>query len=563
MHYTTFPVKPPTSRGRPPSASAPHSYNGPSSPASPNNGDMPSNGAGHNETPLPVRQLVILAIIALAEQTALNSISPYLPEMTASFPGVKPGQEGIYVGLIASAFACAQFTTNFFWGWLSDRIGRKPVILLGTVLTAASFVAFGFSRRLWHAIVIQAVLGLVNGNQGLVSTCLGEITDRSNQSKAFTYLPVIYGLGGITGPALGGLLVFHENPFQKGHPNPYPYLLPNLLAAFVLAIDAVLTMFFLEESLDGAKDLPPLGKRVKSFFTRIWQFVSLKDSPGYLGRLRNWKGTQQSQSDPDDTPSLLPTVPHDREITTGDVFNRDTVLLLITFLIFQLSNVAFNSLYPIFAEAKPPTGRSLSTKEIGLSMAFAGFFTIVFQIFFYGSIRENIGNRVSYRVSHALFVASFLLMPFVGYLDRTGFGQGKIWVWLELGVALILKTTASVGGLTSALLMVSSSIALTSECLADWARSQIPLQIMLFSANSMDWLRPCQQPVEPLALSYQVLSSPLPRKFNRRAKHLHSVFSAELRFSASFSALVSEANILKLKIGIKTTNMTRDLLLHY
>jgi MFS family permease len=222
-----------------------------------------------NETPLPVRQLVILAVIALAEQTAFNSISPYLPEMTASFPEVKEGQEGLYVGLIASAFALAQFLTNYIWGALSDRIGRKPVILLGTFLTMACFAAFGFSKKLWQAVLIQVLLGLANGNQGLVSTCLGEVTDRTNQSRAFTYLPVIYGIGAITGPAVGGLLVLEENPFKKGTPNPYPYALPNLFSAAVLLADAILIMIFLEETLEDAKDLPPLGERFGTFFTWI------------------------------------------------------------------------------------------------------------------------------------------------------------------------------------------------------------------------------------------------------------------------------------------------------
>lgn len=176
----------------------------------------------------------MLAVIALAEQTALNSISPYLPEMTKTFPEVRDGQTGLYVGLIASSFALAQFTTNFFWGWLSDKIGRKPVIIVGTFLTACCFVAFGFCRSLWQAILVQALMGLVNGNSGVVSTCLGEITDRSNQSRAFTYLPVVYGIGGITGPIVGGLLVFYKNPLHKDSPNPYPYLLPNLFSASTL-----------------------------------------------------------------------------------------------------------------------------------------------------------------------------------------------------------------------------------------------------------------------------------------------------------------------------------------
>jgi len=200
LHYQTFPTTPPTSRGRPPSSSPDRGES--------SDGNDASNHEQHHrhETPLPKLQLAVLAVIAIAEQTALNSISAYLPKMALSFPEVSKGQVGLYVGLIASCFALAQFTTNFFWGWLSDRIGRKPVVVLGTVLTAACFIAFGFCRTLWQAILVQILMGLVNGNQGIISTCLGEITDRSNQSRAFTYLPVVYGIGAITGPAVGGLL---------------------------------------------------------------------------------------------------------------------------------------------------------------------------------------------------------------------------------------------------------------------------------------------------------------------------------------------------------------------
>lgn len=464
LHYQTFPTKPPASRGRPPSSS-PQPYNGSHSHGS-------DSDEAHHESPLPKKQLAILAVIALAEQTALNSISPYLPEMASTFPEVKEGQVGLYVGLIASSFALAQFATNFFWGWLSDRIGRKPVILTGTLLTAACFVAFGFCRTLWQAIVVQMFMGLVNGNQGIVSTCLGEITDRSNQSRAFTYLPVVYGIGGITGPIVGGVLVFKDNPFHQGKPNPYPYVAPNLFAAAVLTVDLILSMLFLEESLEEAKDLPPLGKRVENLFSWLWQFTS-SSRPTYIRRLIG-KGKRDHrrhlshvEAEDEDVlgsesevsaPMLFPETSGEN-LTKKEIFNRDTILLLLTYFIFQLANISYNSLYPIFAAAPPPTGRKLSPEEIGLSLAFAGVVTIIFQIGIYGKLREKIGNKTTYRVSLAAFVAAFLMMPWVGYKDNSGpgVGSGKGWFWAELGFVLIVKTVAAVGGLTSALLLITNS----------------------------------------------------------------------------------------------------------
>ena len=476
-HYQTFSsISPPKSKGKPFSDSSNSS-----------NHDLSQPDREHHEaSPLPKKQMAILAIISLSEQTALNSISPFLPDMAASFPGVKPSQVGVYVGTIASAFALAQLATNFFWGWVSDKIGRKPVILLGTILTAACFVAFGFVRTLPQAIIVQALMGLCNGNQGVVSTCLGEITNRSNQSQAFTYLPVLYGLGGITGPIVGGLLVSPRNPFDRSKPNPYPYLPPNLLSAAVLIVDFVLTAIFLEESLEQAQYMPPLGKRVKELFSWVWQFSS-STRPHYLRRHRpsssSRSATDRSDDEDEDEPEMPELFPvgSTEDLKRSDVLNRDTILLLLTYLIFQLSNVSFNSLYPVFAQASPPTGRNLNPEEIGLSLAFAGLVTIAFQVGIFGKLRDKMGNRWAYRAGLGGFVIAFVMMPWVGYKDSgEGITKGKVWLWIEIGVALLIKTVAAVGGLTSALLLVSCVIYTFRLATNAGCRSQILRRTTLF-----------------------------------------------------------------------------------
>jgi MFS family permease len=431
-----------------------------------------SYAANHPESPLPTKQLAVLAVMALCEQTALNSIGPYLPTMVSTFPDVDdPDRVGLYVGIIVSTFALAQFITSFFWAWLSDRIGRKPVIIVGTVLTAVGFLAFGFCRALWQAILIQAFIGLVNGNQGIVSACLGEITNRSNQSKVFTYLPMIYGIGGITGPVLGGLLGSSQDS------GPYPFLVPNLVCAAILTIDFIIITIFLDESLEEARDLPHLGQRAGSLFAWIFQFISAK-RPTYLKRQKlaqvNGDAARGAASDSDTDSDIVSDSSHSSssnhmpslipENTTGftskDILNRDSIIFLSTYLIFQLSNVSFGALYTIFGQANPPTGRGLSPKEIGLSLGYAGGVAILSQMGIFGPLREKMGNVATYRTGLAGFVLVFFLMPFVGYKDNgDGGGQatstGKAWLWIELGFALLVKTVAATGGLTSALLLVS------------------------------------------------------------------------------------------------------------
>lgn len=114
-HYQTFPTKPPSVRGQPlghdtSSPSSPQSGNSRSSRSlSPHSCDRIGVHEDEDEkAPTPFKQLGVLAIISLAEQTALNSISPYLPRMAASFPEVARDQIGLYVGIIASSYALAQ-----------------------------------------------------------------------------------------------------------------------------------------------------------------------------------------------------------------------------------------------------------------------------------------------------------------------------------------------------------------------------------------------------------------------------------------------------------------------
>ncbi len=91
--------------------------------------------------------------------------------------------------------------------------------------------------------------------------------------------------------------------------------------------------------------------------------------------------------------------PSDRKSVIRQLANHRTLTLLVSYLVFQLSNISFNSLYPIFAYAPPPTGRELGPDMIGLSLSFAGLVTILFQIFAFQRLKSRLGNLGTYRIA--------------------------------------------------------------------------------------------------------------------------------------------------------------------
>lgn len=92
------------------------------------------------------------------------SIFPYVYYMILSFHlSTDTHQIALYVGLVTSAFAFAEFTSGVVWGRISDRIGRKPVLIAGLAGTAISMIVFGLAPNLPIALLGRALGGLLNG----------------------------------------------------------------------------------------------------------------------------------------------------------------------------------------------------------------------------------------------------------------------------------------------------------------------------------------------------------------------------------------------------------------
>ncbi|KAJ3574807.1 hypothetical protein NPX13_g4247 [Xylaria arbuscula] len=125
--------------------------------------------------PFPLKQLVILAICRFSEPIAFNSILAYTYVMVQDLSGGEDKDTAFYAGLLVSAYAVAEALTAIGWGALSDRYGRKPVVLVGLGGVAISSLIFGLAKSYWVALLARFIGGALNGNVAVMQTMVAEM----------------------------------------------------------------------------------------------------------------------------------------------------------------------------------------------------------------------------------------------------------------------------------------------------------------------------------------------------------------------------------------------------
>lgn len=202
--------------------------------------------------------LVFLFITVTIEVMGSSLLFPAIPFVVQQFR-----DDAVTIGLLSSSFAIAQFLAAPFLGTLSDRVGRRPVLLACALGTSISFFIFGFANTLWLLFASQIVNGLTGG---VVSTAQAYIADVSkspqDRTKNFGLLGAAAGLGFIFGPALGGVLAS------------IALKLPAFVAGGIALGNTLLGYFTLPESLKtkrtepiAAADLNPI-KQLGTLFAK-------------------------------------------------------------------------------------------------------------------------------------------------------------------------------------------------------------------------------------------------------------------------------------------------------
>jgi MFS transporter, DHA1 family, tetracycline resistance protein len=192
------------------------------------------------DQPTTKRVLRLIFFIMLMDIVGMSIIFPVAPYIVQRY-----SSDALMVTMLTVIYAGAQFFAAPALGKISDRVGRRPVLLASVFGSAVGYFIFGIGGALWVLFLSRLIDGITGGNISTASAYIIDISRPEERTKNFTLLGMAYGVGFILGPALGGVL------------GQWSLNAPVYLAGSIFLVSTALVYFLLPESL-------PVESRAKS-----------------------------------------------------------------------------------------------------------------------------------------------------------------------------------------------------------------------------------------------------------------------------------------------------------
>jgi DHA1 family multidrug resistance protein-like MFS transporter len=310
------------------------------------------------------RRIWILAFILMVVTLGFGLVIPIIPFYMESM-----GAGGLELGLLVASYALMRLIFGPIWGSLSDRVGRKPVLMIGVLGYGITMVLFGLATELWMLFVARALSGILSSATSPTTMAyVSDSTSEKERGRGMGILGAAMGVGTVLGPGLGGLV--GESSYAM------PFFIAGGMSLLALALGAI----FLPESLDVIQQRTQEGRAAKGKYS--------------LGVLHS-------------------------------AFNRQ-VLHSIGILLFMafLSSFALTTFFGIFGLYALKRFQ-YSAQEVGAILMVVGIVSAIAQGALTGPSIKRWGERRLIQLSLLLTAVGFVLMvivrDFAGVLFTTGF----------------------------------------------------------------------------------------------------------------------------------------------
>lgn len=320
----------------------------------------------------------LIALIFL-NQLGFGIVVPLLPFYGKSF-----NAPAWLIALIFSAFSVGTFFGEPFWGRLSDKYGRKPLLISTICGNCVCYFALAFAPTAWMAVLIRLCGGLSSGNGSVIQGYLADVTPPEKRTRAMSWMSASWNVGLIVGPTLGGV-------FAKPSLGPIGFQLPLFVASGLFATSAICIALFIKES--RARD-----------YTNTF-------------RPNRWAAFGEAVRNP--------------------VIGR---LFLLTFLVgFAFTGV--ESVFGLWTQARYAWG----PRDVGVAFAFVGIASAITQMTLTARLSERFGQATMLAAGMAVTMVCLALQPFstggpmtITLLSLSAIGQSVAWP----NVSAIVSQTA-------------------------------------------------------------------------------------------------------------------------
>ncbi len=335
------------------------------------------------------------------EVLGFSMVLPIIP-----FLGLSLGLNAFQVGLIMSVFSFSQLFASPVTGKLSDRFGRKPILLISQTSTLIGFLLLGIANSVWLLVAARLIDGLIGSNMTVSQAYISDVTSPQDRTKIYGYSSAVFGAGLIFGPLIGGTL------------STINYSIPMFFAAGISLISIILVILFLPESLSLKKE----NSKIK--FNDIIPFDDAK---------RFFKDS-----------------------------NVRNVLLL--FFIYSFGFMLFISSFALFAKEQV----QVTAQELGFLMAWIGILRVIFQSLLINPLQKKFGENSALSIGIISMILTMVILAFTtnyifAYIPLIflAFGTGVCRPILtsKLTKSVNKEETGSVLGVNNALSSIGQIIA--------------------------------------------------------------------------------------------------------
>jgi len=336
----------------------------------------------------PLSPLVVLFLTVLLDLIGFGIVLPLLPTYAKQL-----GASPFMIGLIAAIYSSMQFIFSPIWGKLSDKIGRRPVMLSSIFLASISYIFLSKAASIPLLILARSMSGIGSANISAAQASITDLTDSKSRSGAMGMLGAAFGIGFIIGPVIGGVLMTN-----------YGISVVGIVAAVLNSINFILALIFLTESNTHAVSIASLFKKHPK---------PVHDDTSLIASFKR-KSAAYSE-------------------TLQSAFSsRPVALMMILNFIYSLAivnmQVSAILLWSDFYHA--------TEQQIGYLFAFVGFISVIIQ----GGMLPKIGKKFG---EHKLMVfghiASFIGVFFIPFIPQSSLftlGLGILF-FFAIGTSLV------------------------------------------------------------------------------------------------------------------------------